>query len=489
MNVDTNLNTHISEFGWNTGSSTTEGSRTKGESAATATSSPYIIDDGHGEYPFQKGSHLDVTHQSQQSVASTHDRHHQQQHSQQGSGTIRGGSRRTPEELKSTDFSNTHAVGPSSQTDNSGDGQSSVHLPLTPVTSSHPKGPASILTDRSSGSSLQASSYSQQISPSSPAKRFFPFFSSDPTQNGIFEPSHKSNKSERYRTLGRGTHSKNMSPIDQNGGSFVSPAITPTSENSQPSDRLLYQLRNGSTPVSNPSVGTEGLATPPDSSTKSSATQRFLRRVASAPNTKGLFASGGLFSSAMNTSPNSFKHPDENGTVGSGYPLSSHLAMDGLSISEASSAHHSTSQVSVATLSISSQPYHDGKNLNSKLSPPKPDFARTGSSTSSIPTSPGVRDHRSQSLGPLSNPNTKISLGVPSANGGNRPSTTDGTGNLAFKRTYSSNSIKTKTVEVTPSSFQKIKLLGKGDVGKVYLVREKKTERLYAMKGELRAVT
>jgi protein-serine/threonine kinase len=66
-----------------------------------------------------------------------------------------------------------------------------------------------------------------------------------------------------------------------------------------------------------------------------------------------------------------------------------------------------------------------------------------------------------------------------------------------FRRTYSSNSIKTRSVsrllhvkrgsadatqvEVTPSSFQKIKLLGKGDVGKVYLVRENK---LYAMKGE-----
>ncbi|KAF0395565.1 serine/threonine-protein kinase nrc-2 [Gigaspora margarita] len=51
-----------------------------------------------------------------------------------------------------------------------------------------------------------------------------------------------------------------------------------------------------------------------------------------------------------------------------------------------------------------------------------------------------------------------------------------------FKRTYSSNSIKIKRVEVGPSSFQKIKLLGKGDVGKVYLVKEKKTGKLYAMK-------
>jgi protein-serine/threonine kinase len=56
--------------------------------------------------------------------------------------------------------------------------------------------------------------------------------------------------------------------------------------------------------------------------------------------------------------------------------------------------------------------------------------------------------------------------------------------NIAFRRTYSSNSIKVRNVEVGPSSFDKIKLIGKGDVGKVYLVREKKSSRLYAMKGE-----
>ncbi|EAU37081.1 serine/threonine-protein kinase nrc-2 [Aspergillus terreus NIH2624] len=53
---------------------------------------------------------------------------------------------------------------------------------------------------------------------------------------------------------------------------------------------------------------------------------------------------------------------------------------------------------------------------------------------------------------------------------------------VAFRRTYSSNSIKIRNVEVGPSSFDKIKLIGKGDVGKVYLVREKKSSRLYAMK-------
>lgn len=53
----------------------------------------------------------------------------------------------------------------------------------------------------------------------------------------------------------------------------------------------------------------------------------------------------------------------------------------------------------------------------------------------------------------------------------------------AFPRTYSSSSIKVKDVEVGPSSFDKITMIGKGDVGKVYLVREKKSSKLYAMKG------
>jgi hypothetical protein len=51
------------------------------------------------------------------------------------------------------------------------------------------------------------------------------------------------------------------------------------------------------------------------------------------------------------------------------------------------------------------------------------------------------------------------------------------------RRVYSSSSIKLKELEVSPSSFVKMKMIGKGDVGKVYLVRQKQTDRLYAMKG------
>lgn len=44
--------------------------------------------------------------------------------------------------------------------------------------------------------------------------------------------------------------------------------------------------------------------------------------------------------------------------------------------------------------------------------------------------------------------------------------------------------MKRLQLEVGPSSFTKLRMLGKGDVGKVYLVREKKSEKLFAMKGK-----
>ncbi|EAW13022.1 putative serine/threonine protein kinase (Nrc-2) [Aspergillus clavatus NRRL 1] len=74
-------------------------------------------------------------------------------------------------------------------------------------------------------------------------------------------------------------------------------------------------------------------------------------------------------------------------------------------------------------------------------------------------------------------------LAVPNLGPGSKiPSPGQIRNSVAFRRTYSSNSIKVRNVEVGPSSFDKIKLIGKGDVGKVYLVREKKSSRLYAMK-------
>ncbi|KAH8548678.1 kinase-like domain-containing protein [Umbelopsis sp. PMI_123] len=50
------------------------------------------------------------------------------------------------------------------------------------------------------------------------------------------------------------------------------------------------------------------------------------------------------------------------------------------------------------------------------------------------------------------------------------------------KRLYASNSVKVKDIQVESSCFEKIRLLGKGDIGRVFLVRRKDNEKLYAMK-------
>jgi hypothetical protein len=56
------------------------------------------------------------------------------------------------------------------------------------------------------------------------------------------------------------------------------------------------------------------------------------------------------------------------------------------------------------------------------------------------------------------------------------------------KRLYASNSVKVKDIQVESSCFEKIRLLGKGDIGRVFLVRRKDNEKLYAMKGNLSAM-
>jgi hypothetical protein len=53
------------------------------------------------------------------------------------------------------------------------------------------------------------------------------------------------------------------------------------------------------------------------------------------------------------------------------------------------------------------------------------------------------------------------------------------------KRMYASNSVKVRDIQVTSSCFEKVRLLGKGDIGRVFLVRRKGGDKLYAMKGEL----
>ncbi|KAH9938406.1 Pkinase-domain-containing protein [Fomitopsis serialis] len=118
-------------------------------------------------------------------------------------------------------------------------------------------------------------------------------------------------------------------------------------------------------------------------------------------------------------------------------------------------------------------------------------FLRTpGTSTRNGLLSPGDPSHTVHENG-LSDQGTNSLETVSSASSRGYPTKdrvtnarngADGPGRVAFRRTYSSHSIKVKSVEVGPQSFQKIKMLGRGDVGKVYLVREKKTGKLFAMK-------
>lgn len=106
-------------------------------------------------------------------------------------------------------------------------------------------------------------------------------------------------------------------------------------------------------------------------------------------------------------------------------------------------------------------------------------------STADLGKEPLVQNTEDSTLG-MADHMKGLLLPVPPANG--IPSPGQIRNSIAFRRTYSSNSIKVKNVEVGPGSFDKIKLIGKGDVGKVYLVREKKSSRLYAMKGDRKTI-
>ncbi|ORZ03386.1 kinase-like domain-containing protein [Syncephalastrum racemosum] len=59
---------------------------------------------------------------------------------------------------------------------------------------------------------------------------------------------------------------------------------------------------------------------------------------------------------------------------------------------------------------------------------------------------------------------------------------TDASNRRRLRRSYAANSIKVREVQVGPSSFTKVRLLGRGDVGSVHLVKQKGTDKMYAMK-------
>ncbi|CAK7204416.1 serine/threonine protein kinase, AGC [Sporothrix eucalyptigena] len=171
---------------------------------------------------------------------------------------------------------------------------------------------------------------------------------------------------------------------------------------------------------------------------------RKLRRVASAPNAQGLFAKGAAAANA----------------IANGGPIPTSGLGNGFTVGGKDSDERPQ------TAELGKEPVVMTKNSSGlSLVDAKKMAALHGSSSAAVSSSPALVNDSSaidkDELGALPPP-------------GRSP--------LAFRRTYSSNSIKVRNVEVGPQSFDKIKLIGKGDVGKVYLVREKKSSRLYAMK-------
>ena len=62
-------------------------------------------------------------------------------------------------------------------------------------------------------------------------------------------------------------------------------------------------------------------------------------------------------------------------------------------------------------------------------------------------------------------------------------SATNSTVTTKYRVGHSSSAAKFDHIQVQPSDFKKIKLIGRGDVGRVYLVQNKKDDVLFAMKG------
>ncbi|KAL1680681.1 kinase-like domain-containing protein [Schizophyllum commune] len=237
------------------------------------------------------------------------------------------------------------------------------------------------------------------------------FPSANGQTNGLSAPS---NRSESFSSAGT------SSPVVTSTPEMATSPTTPSRSRTKSSHHLSASSKQKVPQTASPYTTRTPTVGGPLSTTKSMT--RFIRRVASAPNAKGLFKSASSSQLSGSTTKNGLLSPGLH---------------DGFTSPKDSSK---------------------GKRSGGKLS--------TGDSLETISSS------GSSHYG-------KNAKNVDS-NGNLSPQT--GENGKAFRRTYSSNSIKVRQVEVGPSSFVKLKMLGKGDVGKVYLVREKKSSKLFAMK-------
>ncbi|PWN49425.1 Pkinase-domain-containing protein [Violaceomyces palustris] len=235
-------------------------------------------------------------------------------------------------------------------------------------------------------------------------------------------------------------------------------------------------------------AGSSTAHVPESPSTGTSFASRLLRRVSSAPDANKLFGNGARVQTTDSTTPlptplstkNGFLSPEQasghSQTVSEGSPSQGSGKQQQ---QEYAFFPNSPVRMDSTATSFSSKDFEKGRSPSGKSSTPKSrgGLSFPGSGRSRAASSKGLSsDKKGASIAPPSSAHNLAAL-----QNGNNP-TSPNRGPSSFRRTYSSNSIKVKEVEVGPNSFSKVKMLGKGDVGKVYLVREKKTEKLYAMK-------
>lgn len=198
----------------------------------------------------------------------------------------------------------------------------------------------------------------------------------------------------------------------------------------------------------------------PSGSSGSSAT-RFLRRVASAPNTKALF-SGSFFSSssAYSSTKNGYLSPTSTTTppvppipVGPLPVADIHDSGVSFGSSSPSPPKHNTRQAKQTPKSSLSDATKSSSGSNRSSAAAN---SRNGRGTSparsysspSLPKSPSFTPSPSLSHSSLlSPPSPNASIIGP-----------NGSPRMAFRRTYSSSSIRVRNVEIGPSSFHKIKV-------------------------------
>ncbi|PWZ02024.1 putative ser/thr protein kinase [Testicularia cyperi] len=307
---------------------------------------------------------------------------------------------------------------------------------------------------------------------------------------GTSTPSSSSTERGAWPSENGNDYSKTMDSFNNRGAGAagfkpMSGSTVVADPSSFSNDSYSSEDRNHSSQLADSMIasGSGQLQPPLDTGEESDAhgfAQRLMRRVSSAPDANKLYQNGqsanGSTVDGSNASAtrNGFLSPEQ-GSGKHGQYMSENSAPVTPNKDGSGQTYFTNSPVrmdSTAT-SFSNKDFEKAKSPSTKGSS-TPRSSRIAFPGSGRSKSSQGKDKKSQQQLPPPSSSTNLAM-LQGGSGANR-------GPGSFRRTYSSNSIKVKEVEVGPNSFSKVKMLGKGDVGKVYLVREKKTDRLYAMK-------